>query len=275
MLRIRKPYFAGKLYPSDKLNLEREIAIFLESSVQNFQVDQPAGVILPHGGYRNTGGIIAKALTYFIDRKIDSVILLAPYHKYAEKYFEIYDGTAYETPLGSVAVDKELVKKCKELGVSDEYFGDELHESEDYAIEINLPFFQEVFGNFRLFPVFFSNQIPYSEIVKFVDVLLQLPFTERHLIISTVNLSKDFPYDKATAHDTRILEMLEKKQLVSLQKSFEKGDIRICGIRPLSAQILYLHKLGKKNLSILSYRNSGDIDGKKEKTSGYFSGIIY
>lgn len=275
MLKIRKPYFAGKLYPFDKLNLEREIAIFLESAVQNMEIKNPWGIILPHGGYRKTGGIIARALTYFIDIKIESIILLAPFHKYSEKKIEIYNGDGYDTPLGSIPVDKMLINELKSHQIPDEYFGSQLHESDDFAMEINLPFFQEVFGNFRLLPIYFSNHISYGDVAEFVQYLLKLPLDEKYLVISTVNLSKDKPYDEATKHDQKILELLKQKKLVTIQKEFEKGNFRICGIKPLSAQLLWGHKKGIKKIEIINYRNTGDIDGKKEKTSGYFSAILF
>lgn len=274
MLTIRKPYFAGKLYPSDKLNLEREIAIYLEFAVNTGLSFRPRGIILPHGGYRHTGGIVARALSALINQSVESVILLAPYHRFSEKSMEFFSGDAYDTPLGGIPTDKMLLKKLVQLGLPEKFVGIELHDSEDYAIEINLPFFQEVFRNFRLLPVFVSNQITTQDMGMLVNLLEKADIPDHTLLVSTVNLSKDLEYDQAVRHDQKILDYLRTKKLKELQSDFKNGSLRICGLVPLIIQLLYMHRRGYKNIEIVSYRNTGDIEGKKERTAGYFSALI-
>ncbi|GAB4181319.1 MAG: hypothetical protein Kow00108_18010 [Calditrichia bacterium] len=274
MSDLRKPFFSGKLYPSDKLNLEREIAIFLETAVQGKTLENPKGIILPHDGYRNTGGVIAKALTYFINCNIKNIIIFAPIHRITDKPLEIYNGSGYETPLGEIHTDLDLIESLKNAGIEEQYFGTEMHRMEDYSIEIILPFLQEVFGRFKILPILVGD-ISYSELSNLISRFIKADDFINSIFLSTVNLSKDWHYHEAIEHDKKVLSLIKSKQLVTLQKGFEKGDLRVCGIKAMSAMILAMHKLGYKQIDITSYRNSGDIEGNKEKTSGYFSAVLY
>ena len=101
---VRRARFAdGMWYPSDAAELRRKV----EGYVQAGGPAGPAlGVMAPHAGYTYSGAVAGKA--YAAVEVTPSVIVLAPAHRYARVRVSVWDGGAWETPLGEVEIDEEL-----------------------------------------------------------------------------------------------------------------------------------------------------------------------
>ena len=74
-------------------------------------------------------------------------MVIAPSHVEAFPFSAIYDGTAYSTPLGEVAVDREfaakLAKASKSIQISGRGHG-LVGATWEHAVEVQLPFLQRV-----------------------------------------------------------------------------------------------------------------------------------
>ena len=117
-------------------------------------------LVAPHAGYPYSGPVAAHAYAQLRGRKYARVVVIAPSHYDAFRFVSVYDGSAYQTPLGSLAVDRALAEKLSD--------GERLRRSsrghavseqqKEHSIEVQLPFLQRVLGSFALVPVVMGSQ---------------------------------------------------------------------------------------------------------------------
>ena len=111
MSDFRKPAVAGLFYPSNPQKLKDEISLLISVTSPEEKISNIAGIISPHAGYIYSGKTAAFAFNHLIDKDIQNVIIISPSHR---EYFPgtcIFSGDGYETPLGMVMINKDMVEK--------------------------------------------------------------------------------------------------------------------------------------------------------------------
>ena len=272
--KIREPKFAGKLYPADKINLEREIALYLETANIEIEKTDIKGLILPYGDYRIIGGVISKAIVNILKTKMKNIVIIAPTYQNERKGIEIYDGIGFQTPLSIITVDKKQCKKLTEDNSDFCTYGDNWHSDNESGIENSLPFLQTTLGNFNLIPMLVGEMVN-SDIEQFAESISRLIDKKDTLLILSLNLSMSKPYETALTLDNELMQYIRQFSIKDLYKKVEGGAIIPSKIDSLSIFMKALQHIEKSNIDVLTYRNSGDITGDKENTSGYFSAIVY
>ncbi len=105
----------GGFYPSESVELKREIKKLLDRTVTRSIPAPIRGMILPHAGYMYSGVTSAHGFAQLQGQQCDVVVIVAPSHR---EYFDgvsVYPGEGYRTPLGSVMVNKKLRTKLLEI----------------------------------------------------------------------------------------------------------------------------------------------------------------
>ena len=87
---VRSAELAGLLYPADKLMLEKDISLFLESAAELHLSRKIRSLIVPHAGYAYAGGVSARAYRQISTSLYKTVILLAPALNEQFDHFSIY-----------------------------------------------------------------------------------------------------------------------------------------------------------------------------------------
>src|SRR5262245_27149771 len=103
MSRERRAMRFRNFYPGD---LTRQIAEFLAGYEARSTGEQPwvAGVV-PHAGWRYSGGVAARTLKSLADgSRAKSILLLGAVHRAWLKSCAVYPSGEWETPLGPVPV---------------------------------------------------------------------------------------------------------------------------------------------------------------------------
>ncbi len=272
--KIRSARFSGKLYPKDKLNLEREIALYLETANIERKSDDVKGIILPYGDYRITGGVMARALVHILQNKIKNVIMIAPTYQAGRAGAEIYYGDGFETPLGIVTVDKKKGRKIFEETESFATYDGVWNEDNEAGIETVLPFLQSILGNFKLLPVL-VGELNDEENNKLSDALAGIAGEQDTVVILNLNLSIGSPYEKAIKEDENMLTLIRQFSLNDIYRKVNEELVVPSKIDALYTFMQLMRKLGRNNIEVLTYRNSGDITGDKEQTDGYFSAVVF
>jgi AmmeMemoRadiSam system protein B len=270
---IRQAAVAGMFYPRDKSNLEREIALFLENAPQADISGKILGLIVPHAGYMYSGGVAARAYRQIMDTNYDTVVVISPSHR---EYFTesvIYNGDGYATPLGIIPLATECAQK-----ITDTYpaikLGDKGHRTEEHALEVQLPFLQEVLGNFKLLPVMMGNQDS-ENITLLAEALADGLKDENALIVASTDLSHFYSYDKAALLDRIVVNDINEFNEEKLIDDLDRKRCEMCGGGPASVAMKAARFLGADRSKVLIYRNSGDVTGDKSQVVGYLSAIIY
>src|SRR3970040_393400 len=111
MNKIRQPAVAGLFYPAPKNRLENEIKTLLSISDPGKTYNNIFGIVVPHAGYIYSGRTASYGFNLLKNKVIGTVIIISPSHREYFPGVSVYDGDAYETPLGVVEVDKEITEK--------------------------------------------------------------------------------------------------------------------------------------------------------------------
>ncbi len=271
--KIRPPGVAGGFYPGDAAVLRQEVDRLL-AQAQAPDIRAPViALISPHAGYMYSGGVAAYGYSLLEGRDIKRVVVIAPSHLEAFPFASVYDGDAYETPLGSIPVDKEFAKKLARssrlIRLSDR--GHRVVRGRaEHSLEVQLPFLQRVLGEFTLVPVVMGDQT--YETCRALGValakLIQEPGT---LIVASSDLSHYHPYKQAVKLDHKVIQAIEDWDYLSLHRSLEQRVWEACGGGPIVAAMMAAERLGANEARVLKYANSGDVTGDHSRVVGYVS----
>ena len=262
---IRPPAVASMFYPGGTAELRKAVKKYLSNAVTEEDPKLKKGetaelrtLIVPHAGYIYSGKIAACAyrLLEKNQNQFKRVLLLGPSHRVWLKGAAFPKTDAFETPLGEIALDKELKEKILAdfswISVSDEA------HSEEHCLEVQLPFLQETLRDFELLPLVVGDAK-----TELVAALIQ-QFSEDHetLIVISTDLSHFHDYQTAREIDARTanaIELLEQNRI-----STEDA----CGAYPLRGALLAASQ-NQWNVHRLGLCNSGDTSGDRERVVGY------
>ncbi|WP_292968363.1 AmmeMemoRadiSam system protein B [Nitrosomonas sp.] len=254
MTAVRSPAVAGLFYPADGYQLKQNVSHLLASATSCHV--RPKALIVPHAGYIYSGAVAASAYAGLVPfaHVIRRVVLLGPAHRVAVRGLALPGMDVFETPLGEVKVDQQLVAAIAnfpQVAVSTE-----AHTLE-HALEVQLPFLQSVLDDFTLLPLAVGTAT--AEAVA--QVLEQLWGGEETLIVVSSDLSHYLPYSVAqrTDHET-VQAILHMHQPIAHNRAC--GSVSVNGLI-IAAQKHHLTPL------LLDLRNSGDTAGPRDQVVGY------
>ena len=262
MSQVRQPAVAGLFYPADKQTLEDNIEQYLEQA--NFGRDIiPKAIVVPHAGYIYSGPVAASAYKQIIPvkDKINRVVLLGPSHRVAFSGLAVPESDVFNTPLGNIQIDKEGIQLL--AGLPQVIASDQAHR-EEHSLEVQLPFLQEILGEFSLIPLVVgeANQNEVAEVIK------RLWGDEHTLIVISTDLSHYHNYNEAKRLDRLTSDAIQnlKPELIDYDDA--------CGRNGLKGMLTVAEE---KNLTvdILDLRNSGDTAGDKNRVVGYGAYVIH
>jgi AmmeMemoRadiSam system protein B len=215
-------------------------------------------LIAPHAGYIYSGAIAATAYTRIasVADRIERVVLLGPAHRVHVQGLALPAATRFETPLGTINIDRAAVDTV--LALPQVVLSDEAH-AQEHALEVHLPFMQQVLGDFKLVPFVVGSATP-EEVAEVLDALWG--GTETLIVISS-DLSHYLPYPRARAIDEFTAETILR---LTPQLSHEQA----CGATPINGLLLAARSRGLEP-QLLDLRNSGDTAGDKARVVGYAS----
>lgn len=255
MKTVKQPAVAGTFYPAEPETLHRQVRQFIDAA-RHHTDSMPRALIAPHAGYIYSGPIAGSAYATLLNASgIHRVILLAPAHRVAFRGITYSSATHFETPLGLVPVDREVLDKIAPLPalqLNDEAFQDE------HSIEVQLPFLQEILSDFKIIPLLVGD----ASAQQVAEILEQTWNPQENLIVISSDLSHYLDYETATEMDqktSRAIEALEPEAL-----TYHSA----CGRTPVSGLLLVAKKHGLK-ASRLDLRNSGDTAGSRDRVVGY------
>lgn len=267
----RKPAVAGMFYPSDKDDLKILIKKLLANSQQKNLPQNILGLISPHAGYIYSGGTAAYAYNLIIGKNYKTVIILSPSHR---EYFYgvcIYEGDTYETPLGSVEIDKEMMAKL--TNQSKYIFEGNKGHSNEHAIEVQIPFLQEVLKDFKIIPMVMGDQS--LEIINETAKQIAGAADENTLIIASSDLSHFYSKEQADKLDSLVEKRIKDFDFNRLQEDFENQRCEACGGGLIITMMKAASIMNKNKSMILNRSDSGDVSGDNSEVVGYLSAAVY
>ena len=271
MSQIRKPAVAGYFYPADPSKLKKEVELLLSISGKTDIHGKLFGIISPHAGYIYSGKTAAFGFNLLDKDKVKTVIIISPSHREYFPGISIYDGDGYETPLGTIPVNRQIADALTS-GSKTIFKGKEGH-GEEHAIEVQLPFLQTVLDGFEFVPVVMGDQGK-----LYVDELAEKiagSVDDNTVIISSSDLSHYYSGDVADRMDSIVERDIINFNYNGLMENFDSRRCEACGSGTIIALMKSAEKLNFRKTMVLNRSDSGDTTGDKNQVVGYLSAAIY
>jgi AmmeMemoRadiSam system protein B len=256
--RIRPPAAAGTFYPAEPETLLGGLRACFEAAVAPGDgCPAPKALVVPHAGYPYSGPVAASAYLRLmpVRASIHRVVLIGPSHHVPLRGVAVSSADAFETPLGTVAIDGAARDRL--LGLPGLVLDDAAHEHE-HSLEVQLPFLQVVLDRFELLPLVVGHA-PAEHVAPVLEAVWGGPET---VVIASTDLSHYLPYTEATALDRRTATSIVAGDPAAI------GDHDACGAAALRALLLVA---GHRHLGVeqVDVRNSGDTAGDRRRVVGY------
>jgi hypothetical protein len=275
-MRIRKPAVSGKFYPSDKNELNSLIYKITESEKKEVNTDLIGNTIIgglvPHAGYMYSG---YQAVHFFeilkrSKQKFDTFVIINPNHTGYGEEISLDDHDAWETPLGTLSLDKEL----SELLLFP--YSPEAHRYE-HSGEVMLPLLQYFIDyEFKILPITLSKQNSYN--AKLVASRLHFASKKLNRTICLI-ASSDFSHyvdpNFGKQQDFKVIEKIIAFDNEEIFNTVRDYQISMCGFGPAAVLCEYaLIKSDKPHAVLLKYGHSGEVY-KSESVVDYASILVY
>lgn len=265
---IRRSVIAGQWYPGEPRQLRAMLDGFL-ASVETAPLEgQLVGLIVPHAGYVYSGQVAAYAYAQLKGRKFDRVVVVSPVHRLYLGTLATTEKAYYETPLGLVPVDREMVE-----ALSVRQHINRVSEDMEHSLEIQLPFLQHTLGEFALTPIMMGDQDKQSA-TELGMALAEIIGTQPVLLVASTDLSHFHPYNAAVHLDQEIVRHIVAIDAKGLAGAIETGDGEACGAGPVMAVLVAALKLKASSAVLLKYMNSGDVTGDRSSVVGYAAAAL-
>lgn len=153
-LPVRPAVLAGQAYPNSREDLEGYLRAFFAGVPGSTErsAKKVSALIAPHIDLRVGKKAYSQAYSAVKDRPPETVVLLGTGHSLRHSYVSLTEKD-FETPLGLVKTEKQLVRKLHSAGEKVVAPHDFDHRNE-HSIEFQLIFLQHLFGSdFSLVPV--------------------------------------------------------------------------------------------------------------------------
>lgn len=275
-MSIRQPTVAGAFYPARPEELVKTIEkSFLHSRgpgvlpAEKKEKRTIKAVVCPHAGYIYSGPCAAHSFLALAEEKNPTtIILLGPNHTGWGAPVSMYGEGAWQTPLGKVPVDKELARKIFDNSDIIDY--DETAHRREHSIEVQLPFLQYIYDEFKIIPICMGYQ-DLETSMEIGEALYNTVKNEDVIILASSDLTHQETQESANRKDKLVLDAITGLDEKILQKVVKENRITTCGYGPVSAAIVAAKRLGASKATLLEYYTSGDIIGDYRSVVGYAS----
>ena len=269
---IRSPVMAGVWYPRKPELLRKTVKEYLSGAGPQILDGEVKALIVPHAGYRYSGGIAGRAYRALKGRRITRVVMIGPSHRVGFGGISVNLQAGYETPLGTVPVDMGTARKLLDEGPPFRWLR-QAHASE-HSLEVQLPFIQEVLGRVRIVPVIMGRQ-DFTTCSTLADTLVRvLGHCQDTLFLASTDLSHYHPYREARAMDGEFISHVAGLDARGLAEGLVKGRCEACGGGPVISAILAAGAMGADKAAILGYATSGDVNGDRRRVVGYLAAAL-
>jgi hypothetical protein len=273
---MRLPSYAGAFYSGTKEELESELNLLFQVESKTFE--DAKGIIVPHAGYMYSGQVAAKAYKAISRINKKRFVILGVDH-YATNVIATSEQD-WITPLSIAKIDKEFVNKItKEQAV----IVDEPAMRREHSIEVQLPFLQYIFRDFKFVPI----QIPsigYKEIMELAKILVDRDtFYIASSDLTHFGINYNFFPEESRYDPVGYMENLDQKIIRSIQdfnpKKFldyvVQNDLTVCGVMPITLLLEITKNLEATKIEKIAYTNSFSILKDNSSIVGYGSLLIH
>lgn len=272
---IRPSPIAGQWYPGDPKRLATSVDQYITSAQLPTIDGSIVAIMVPHAGHRYSGPVAGYAFKALQGLTISTVAILSPMHYPYPAPLITPSHAAYETPLGLVDIDQQLLQALDEqLSAKLGYGLTRVPNDPEHSLEIELPFLQRSLRNpFRLLPVMVRD--PSQKVTQALGKsLAQVLENQQALLVASTDLSHFYPQSIAQKLDGEMLRQVQAFSAEGVLQAEETGTGFACGRGALAAVMWAAKEMGANHAQILNYATSGSVTGDMTQVVGYGAAVF-
>jgi len=265
---------AGQWYDGNPRKLASSVDKYINTAALPDITGEIIAIITPHAGHVYSGPVAGYAFAAVRGMEPDLVAVISPmHHSYIEPLLTS-GHEAYQTPLGSIPIDKDALNELNSLLTTRLGFGiTPVRNDREHSLEIELPFLQQVLKKFTLLPVMVRDQS--AKVTQALGSALGNVLKERKaLLVASTDLSHFNTQETARKYD---LEMLRRIEAFDPEAVLQAEDEKMgfaCGRGAVAVVLWAGRELGGDKVQILNYATSGDVSGDFNRVVGYGAAVI-
>jgi AmmeMemoRadiSam system protein B len=213
-----------------------------------------AGYVVPHAGYIYSGSTAAHAYAAIALDPPARILVLGPTHSVYVEGMALSGADGFETPLGVVETDPDLVAALQESHAV--CVRPDVH-AQEHSLEVQLPFLQVVAPGVPVVPLAVGD-VDATAVADVIGIALGIPGT---LLLVSTDLSHYHAYDDAAVLDADTIE-----RIIALDRTITPD--RACGAHPLNGALVAAQR-HSWTPELLSACSSGDTAGTRDRVVGY------
>jgi len=289
-MTVRPPYQAGAFYERIPATCRFQAEQLFDSA--ELGKDLPGrlyGGLVPHAGWMYSGRLAALTLkAIYTSISPNTFVLLGADHIGRAELGEVFEGKAWQTPLGQVQINEDLaaaIIKADRL-----LRGNSQAHSHEHSIEVQIPLLQVLDPQIRIVPITVPPSGSAGQIGEAIASVLK-DWPEPVSIVGSTDLTHHgghFPspggsgkagVQWAVKNDQRMISLIEQMQADRIvPEALKHGNA--CGAGAIAATISACRKLGATRGICLEYTNSYEVvhamvpDEQNDTTVGYASVVF-
>lgn len=219
------------------------------------------GIVVPHAGYRYSGYTASHsyAKLYQMLPSLDLAIIIGPNHTGLGSGVS-FSKEDWETPFGKMEIDKNILKFAEDYNFSQlQAKVDEMAHLKEHSIEIQLPFLQYLYDDFKIFPICMWQQDGFEELALFLKDILEKFETKSIAIIASSDLSHEHNYNTLVHNDEIMRGLISKGNSDAAYKFKKESGMTMCGYGPVFSLLRLNEMINVNMIEQLAYSNSSQI----------------
>lgn len=272
---LRPSPIAGTWYDGNPTRLAKQVDAYLQKAHPPALEGHILGVIAPHAGYVYSGITAGYAFKPVQGMDVDLVVIFSPLHAYHPAPFLTTAHQGYQTPLGSILVDQDVLRRvdvelCKISGVR----LTAVHNDPEHSLEIELPFLQRTLNKeFKLLPIMVRTHAPdlLCQLGKIIAGLIQ---NKKCLLVASTDLSHFKTEQVAHQYDSVMLEAIQHFSPEEALQAEQTGTGFACGVGAVAAMLWTARFMGATSVQILHHSTSAETTGDRSSVVGYGAAVV-
>ncbi len=230
--------------------------------------DQPGpvrGVVLTH--HELASSMIANLLSRLVKQeKVDTFIIIGPNHPNMGTGWAITTAADWQTPLGTVKSDQQIVADLEKQGSAVE---DIEHLRDEHAIYTELPYIKYYFPDAKVVPLALTTFYDLRDADNLAAAIRDEMAGKNIVVLASLDFSHYLSRDQAQANEAVDLQEIKDRDYGSLYKL---GNGYIDSSATMIIFLKLMDSLGATNLTVLDHKNSLDFSpDSPQSTTGYYS----
>jgi AmmeMemoRadiSam system protein B len=268
-MTTRPPAVAGSFYEASPERLRAQVQACFAANPKLAKKERFVGGVVPHAGLMYSGHVAAAF--YAMAELPKRYIILCPNHTGIGHYAAINREGDWRTPLGNVQVDTALADAllAKTRLLADDWKA----HAKEHSLEVQLPFLQQLVGNFTFVPICLAAP-NYAFCIEIGNAIADVVKDQPVGILASSDLNHYENQEVTLTKDQAAIDQVLALDPEALWRVVDEEDISMCGFIPTTTMLIAAKKLGATNAKLIKHATSGDINGDYSHVVGYASVLI-